>query len=184
MSNILIINGHDFYANRAEGNLSSVICERIITNLQDKHTVAYTKVLDGYEVNTEIKKFLNADIIIIQTPIYWFSIPGILKKYIDDVYKPGIFFGKSNDFGQGGLLANKQYMLSVTWGASKKEFNSHKRSFLEGKTEDEVLFPIHKIHEYCSIKKIDTFSVFEAMNKVNLFEQLNRLDLHIKNNIN
>ncbi|MCM3540690.1 NAD(P)H-dependent oxidoreductase [Priestia endophytica] len=184
MSNILIINGHDFYKNRAEGNLSSLICERIKTKLQDKHTIVTTKVLDGYDVNTEIKKFLNADIIIIHTPIYWFSIPGILKKYIDDVYEPGIFFGKSNEFGRGGLLTNKKYMLSVTWGASENEFDSHKESFLEGKAEDDVLFPIHKTHEYCSIQKIDTFSIFEAMSKINVSEQLNRLDLHIKNNIN
>ncbi|WP_082394048.1 NAD(P)H-dependent oxidoreductase [Bacillus sp. JCM 19034] len=99
----------------------------------------------------------------IQTPIYWFSVPGILKKYIDDVFIPDVFFGKAKEFGRGGKWCDKKYMLSVTWGASESAFNGTKSDFLEGLSEDQVLFPIHKTFEYCGFHRIPTFSVYSSM---------------------
>ncbi|WP_053070292.1 NAD(P)H-dependent oxidoreductase [Alkalihalobacillus pseudalcaliphilus] len=76
-----------------------------------------TNVLKGYHISEEIEKFKKADFIIIQTPIYWFSLPGVLKKYIDAVFVPDIFFTNSNEFGRGGQFDGKKYMLSVLGGS-------------------------------------------------------------------
>ncbi|WP_249292032.1 NAD(P)H-dependent oxidoreductase [Metabacillus flavus] len=45
----------------------------------------------GYDPEEEIYKWQRADAVIFQTPIYWFSIPGLFKHSIDQVYMDNIF---------------------------------------------------------------------------------------------
>lgn len=177
MSNVLIINGHDYYE-RAKGKLSNTIFTAIIKQLEHQYLIQTTIVADGYNITEEIQKYKWADVIIIQTPIYWFNISGALKKYLDDIYVPNVFFGKSERFGHGGLFTDKKYMLSVTWGTPEKAF-SDPNHFLEGKSEDEVLFNIHKTHEYCGMRPLQTFSVYSAMRDPNVEQILIHLEAHL-----
>src|SRR6478735_12840799 len=85
--------------------------------LTDQFDIKTTVVDKGYEVEEEIEKWLWADVVIMQTPIYWFSIPGKFKQYIDCVYMDNIFFKGSSQYGRGGLLTGKKYMFSLTWNA-------------------------------------------------------------------
>lgn len=181
MKNVLLIDGHDYYE-RAKGNLTKEMCSSIYHILKGKYEIKTTVVYDGYDVPNEIEKFKWADVIIIQTPIYWFNLPGMLKKYIDDVFEPNIFFTKSESekFGRGGLFTNKYYMLSLSWGASEKEFSKDHLNFLEGKNEDEVLFSVHKTMEYCGLKPLKTFSLYKAMRDPNLEKRLADVEKHLK----
>ncbi len=177
MKNLLLINGHDHFE-RAPGHLTTFMTNLIKEVSIAKFEVKETKVIDGYETEEEIKKFQWADLVIVQTPIYWFSLPGILKKYVDDVFVPNVFFTKSNEFGRGGLLTEKDYMLSVSWGANETAFNGRQAGFLEGYSEDDVLFPVHKAFEYCGMRRQPTFSIYSAMKPLSLTECADQFHAH------
>lgn len=182
MKKLLLINSHDIFK-RAKGQLTDHMVDLIRNECKNQFELKETKIIAGYNIKEEIKKFQWADIVIVQTPIYWFSIPGILKKYIDDVFVPEIFFSKAKEFGRGGLLTQKEYMLSVSWGANIKAFNGDRDSFLEGYSEDQVLFPIYKTFEYCGLYRLPTFSIYSAMKNSSLKEYTSQLQDHLRRHI-
>ncbi|GAF65181.1 putative NADPH-quinone reductase [Bacillus sp. TS-2] len=182
MKNLLLINGHDEYE-RAQGGLNKRLSNEIKKVVSDEFTIMTSDVISGYEVSEEINKFKSADVVMIQAPIYWFSLPGILKKYIDDVFIPDVFFGKAKSFGKGGLFKNKKYMLSITWGAQSSVFNNERNTFLEGLSEEQVLFPIHKTFEYCGFQQLPTFSVYSSMRLETVSPSLERLQKHIQSHV-
>ncbi|MDV2884630.1 NAD(P)H-dependent oxidoreductase [Alkalihalophilus pseudofirmus] len=182
MRNLLIINGHDYYE-RAQGQLNNTMVKHITELTPKEYEVIHTDIIKGYHVNEEIQKFKWADVVIIQAPIYWFSLPGILKKYIDDVFVPGVFFGKAKKFGTGGKFNEKEYMLSVTWGARESAFNGMKDDFLEGLSEDQVLLSIHKTFEYCGFNKLPTFSIYSSMNLAELDSYITKLKHHLQEHL-
>ncbi|WP_042220926.1 NAD(P)H-dependent oxidoreductase [Oceanobacillus manasiensis] len=182
MKNILLINGHDVLQ-RAKGQLTDHMIDLIREEVSPHFELKETIIYKGYNIKEEIEKFQWADIVLIQTPIYWFSIPGIFKKYFDDVFMPDVFFTKAKEFGRGGLLTQKEYMLSVTWGAHINAFNGSQDSFLEGYSPDQVLFPLYKIFEYCGLNRLPTFSIYSAMKNLPLKEYTSQLQDHLQRHI-
>ncbi|GLO68013.1 hypothetical protein AQ616_02060 [Oceanobacillus sp. E9] len=182
MKKLLIINGHDEFE-RAKGQLTNYMFDVIRDNCNNHFEIKETNIIAGYNIEEEIEKFQWADNVLIQTPIYWFSIPGIVKKYIDDVFVPDIFFTKAKEFGRGGLFTQKKYMLSVSWGASIRAFNANRESFLEGYSEDQLLFPIYKLFEYCGFKRLPTFSIYSAMKNPSLKEYASQFQKHLRRHI-
>lgn len=67
------------------------------------------------EVKREMDKVFAADLLILQFPLWWFSMPAILKGWIDRVFA----FGKTYDLGRWydeGVFHGKRAMLSITTG--------------------------------------------------------------------
>jgi NAD(P)H dehydrogenase (quinone) len=76
----------------------------------------------GYEAKTlspdildELEKLQRADLIIFNFPIYWFSMPAILKGWVDRVLISGLCYGGMRFYNRGGLKGKKA-MLAVTIG--------------------------------------------------------------------
>lgn len=176
MKRILIINGHQKYPH-SKGDLNQTIFQAIIKKLQKNYQVETTIVDQGYDVTEEQEKFKWADMVIYQTPIYWFSVPGKFKSYFDQIYKREIFFTGGKGYGRGGLLTDKKYMFSTTWGAPEEAF-SNKEAFFEGKTVDDVLLPLHKTQEFIGMKQLKTFSVHKVKTP-NIENYLEKLDKHL-----
>jgi FMN-dependent NADH-azoreductase len=65
------------------------------------------------EIEKEIERFLRADIIVISSPMWNFSIPYALKYYIDTIVQPGYLF-KYNELGQPIALVHGKQMVCVT----------------------------------------------------------------------
>ena len=143
--NIFVLNGHKYYP-FAQGRLNKTLFDKIIELVTPDNQIKTTIVENGYDLNEEIEKFLWADIIIMQTPINWFSFPGMFKSYIDDVYKHGSFYGASEEYGKGGLLKNKKYMYSLTWNSPCYAFSEF-GGFYDGRGMDEVII-------YCRKEKV------------------------------
>ncbi|MGG3622343.1 NAD(P)H-dependent oxidoreductase [Bacillus gobiensis] len=178
MKNILLINGHEVYPPQAKGTLNQTIFSRIAERLEDAYSIQTTVIQDGYDVSEEQKKFEWADAVIFQTPIYWFSIPGSFKTYIDQVYQYGVFFTGSDEYGQGGLFTEKKYMLSLTWNSPDEAFLDE-NSFFEGKNVDEALFHFHKTQAYVGMKPLKTFSLHDVISNPAIDQYLQALDHHL-----
>ena len=94
MKKVLIINTHQFYEGISTGTLNSSIVEIIKeTMLSLGCEIQVTEVEKGYDINEEVNKHLWADLIITQSPVYWFGSPWIYKKYIDEVFTAGMIQG-------------------------------------------------------------------------------------------
>lgn len=68
------------------------------------------------DIQAEIDKIRWCDFLILQFPLYWFSVPAILKGWIDRVFVPGFAFGGGAWYDRGGL-AGKRAMLATTMAA-------------------------------------------------------------------
>lgn len=97
---ILLVNGyqkHDF----CKGELNFSLYNIMLDKLRHNHDVQLSSV-ENYNIIDERNKFLWADLIIFQFPIYWFNVPGKLKLYMDEVFEYGQFYSFADVYGQGG----------------------------------------------------------------------------------
>lgn len=76
---------------------------------------------------------------------------------MDEVFEYGQFYSFADTYGQGGLMKNKEYILSTTWNAPEEAFNNP-TTFFDGKDVDDILISFHKIMEFCGLKKRKTLS--------------------------
>jgi NAD(P)H dehydrogenase (quinone) len=67
------------------------------------------------DISAELDKLLRAELVILNFPIYWFSMPAILKGWIDRVLVSGVCYGGKRFYDRGGLVGKKA-MLAITIG--------------------------------------------------------------------
>ena len=72
------------------------------------------------DVEAEIAKMEAADVMIWQFPLWWFSVPGILKGWVDKVFAFNRVYGRGC-FYEKGLYRGKRALLSLTTGGSGKD---------------------------------------------------------------
>lgn len=89
------------------------------------------------DIKAEQEALLEADTIIFQYPLYWYSTPAILKEWIDVVFQYGFAFG------QGSKLTGKKVIVSFTMGSSKKDYPQE--------ILDKILFPFQGLASYCKM---------------------------------
>jgi len=78
MKKALLINAHQFYEGFSEGKLNKTMADVMKEELEGKGCeVKLTYIEKGYDINEEVEKHLWADIIITQSPVYWFGTPWI-----------------------------------------------------------------------------------------------------------
>ena len=69
------------------------------------------------DVEAEIAKLEAADLMIWQFPLWWFSVPGVLKGWVDKVFVFNRIYGRGH-FYDKGLFRGKRALLSLTTGGS------------------------------------------------------------------
>ena len=118
------------------------------------------------DVKAEIEKLLWADVLILQFPLWWFSMPAILKGWVDRVFAYGFAYGVGEHsdrrwgdrYGEG-TLAGKRAMLIVTAGGWEEHYSARG---INGPIDD-LLFPInHGILYYPGYDVLPPFVVYKA----------------------
>lgn len=118
------------------------------------------------DILAEQEKLLWADIVIFQFPLWWYSMPAILKGWFDRVYARGFAYGvgKHSDthwgdrFGEG-VLKGKRAMLVVTVGGWQPHYSARG---INGPIDD-LLFPIqHNILYYPGFDVLPPYVVYDA----------------------
>lgn len=69
------------------------------------------------DIVAEQQKLAAADLLILQYPMWWFSMPAILKGWADRVFTRGFAYQRGHKY-DNGLLSGKRAMVSVTTGTS------------------------------------------------------------------
>ena len=172
MKNILLINGAKTFAH-SNGQLNDTLTELAQEVLLDLgHQVQVTRADSEYDAKAEVEKFLWADTVIYQMPGWWMGAPWTVKKYIDDVFTEGHGSLYANDgrsrsdaskkYGSGGLIHEKNYMLSLTWNAPMDAFNDSEQ-FFHGVGVDGVYLPFHKANQFLGMQTLPTFIVNDVI---------------------
>lgn len=128
----------------ANDRVNPPIGERFDPSLDSKH--AFENGLQSEDITREQQKLLWADAVILQFPLWWFSMPAILKGWVERVYAYGFAYGvgEHSDARWGdrygeGTLAGKRAMLIVTTGGWESHYGPRG---INGPIDD-ILFPIH-----------------------------------------
>lgn len=92
------------------------------------------------DIKAEQARLLAADNVILQFPLWWFTVPAIMKGWIDRVFNLGFGYGVNRDWKRygDGLLADKRAMVVVTTGAAESHLSDRG---VNGDIND-LLFPI------------------------------------------
>lgn len=194
MKNIFIINAHEAYE-FSKGTLNKSLVDRLQNLLPNEDfEIKKTTMKDNYNIDEEIEKHQWADIVIVQTPVNWMGIPWSFKKYQDYVYSFGMD-GRlcagdgrtredtSKQYGTGGTLTGKKYMLSLTFNAPKEAFNDKNQWFFEGKSVDDLFLPTHLNFKFFGMEALPTFVAYDVMKNPNIENDFLRFDKHIEQHI-
>lgn len=117
MKNILVISGHP-NLNESVGNAT------ILDEVASAFPEAEIRRLDGLypeqhiNVKNEQDALLKADVIVWQFPFSWYSLPGIMKRWLDEVFIHGFAHGST------AKLGGKKLLLSFTTGAPEALYSA------------------------------------------------------------
>lgn len=102
----------EHYANRLNDEVFSPLAEQ-------RHAFS-SKSLSPI-IQDQISKLENADLVIFQFPIWWHSIPAILKGWMDRVFISGGLYTSSMRYDRG-YFRGKKAICSFTTGAPQEAF--------------------------------------------------------------
>ncbi|MCS6780187.1 MAG: NAD(P)H-dependent oxidoreductase [Geminicoccaceae bacterium] len=88
--------------------------EYLVYALEQRH--AFETGTLAPDIAAEVEKVLAADLLILSFPLFWFSVPAILKGWIDRVFLSGLFYGGRRFYDRGGLVGKRALCL-ITAGA-------------------------------------------------------------------
>ncbi|WP_165089793.1 NAD(P)H-dependent oxidoreductase [Neisseria yangbaofengii] len=138
--NILIISGHP---NLAQSVANQAILNRLAEGLPNAEIrrldTLYSE--NAIDVASEQQALLTADVIVWQFPFYWYSLPALLKKYLDDVFLHGFAHGST------AKLGGKKLLLSFTTGAPEQAYIADAMGNI-----DDLLLPLKSTAKLCNLE--------------------------------
>ncbi|TGV17452.1 flavodoxin family protein [Pseudoalteromonas sp. MEBiC 03607] len=192
MKNVLILNAHHYYP-FSEGKLNAALIEKADAFFQAKgYQTRVVNTQDEFDVETELENHQWADIVFLQSPINWMGMTWSFKKYMDEVYTAGMGGalchgdGRHQDnpkanYGKGGTLNNTQYMMSLTLNAPAESF-ADGTDFFEGKSVDDLVFPMHMNFKFFGMQALPTFACYDVMKNADIDSDFARFEKHLNEN--
>ena len=125
--------------------------DRLQYDREQKHAVKYDALTA--DIVEEIEKVMWCDLFIVQFPLYWFSMPAIMKGWFDRVFANSLIYGAGKRMENGGLKGKKA-MVCLSTGAEETMF---KPNGLLGDINI-TLWPIHGgIFWYTGMEVLEPF---------------------------
>ncbi|MCF8236885.1 MAG: NAD(P)H-dependent oxidoreductase [Saprospiraceae bacterium] len=125
---------------------------REVLRLQTEQAHAWRTRSFAPDLAMEIDRLDAAELVIFQFPLWWWSLPAILKGYVDRVFAYGFAYG------QGASLAGKKALCCLTTGGPAASFESDKRG-----TILTLLRPVHQgVFDFCNMQALPPFVAYGA----------------------
>ncbi|XP_076142917.1 NAD(P)H dehydrogenase [quinone] 1 [Alosa pseudoharengus] len=113
----------DFQASATRKDISGDLKEPENFKYGDEAMAAWQEGRLSKDITEEQRKVEEAELIIFQFPLYWFSVPAIMKGWMDRVLSQGFAFSLQNMY-DNGIFKDKKAVLSITTGAMESMFFS------------------------------------------------------------
>ncbi|WBF66917.1 NAD(P)H-dependent oxidoreductase [Desulfovibrio subterraneus] len=191
MSNVLIINGHEYYS-FSEGKLNASLVDVARDTLTAMgHQVQVSTMREEYDPGAEVDKHVWADSVIVQSPVNWMGVPWSCKKYMDLVYTTGLDgrlctgdgrtrSDASKQYGTGGVLQGRKYMFSLTFNAPREAFDDAGQYLFQGWGVDDLFWPMHMNFRFFGMTPIDTFVCYDVVKNPRIEEDFSRYKTHLE----
>ncbi len=189
---VLLINTHLTYPNWTEGTLNNSFVQKAKEYFTTKgFEILETKVEEGYNPDEEVEKHLQADIVILQTPLNWFGAPWIYKKYVDEVFNSGFASKKlltgdgrtpenpTGQYGSGGLMQGKKFMICATWNAPLEAFGDINQQLFRGKTTEDLFLHITSNYRFSGYDILPDYNCFDIYRSSNMAFDIENYPLHL-----
>ena len=153
-AHIALIYAHPY----AEQSLAN---RELLASIDDLTFVTRRSLYDLYpdfdiDVEAEQRVLAAADLIVLQHPVYWYSMPALLKLWIDDVFALGWAYGKG-----GTALVGKSVQWVVTTGGDVRAYTSDGP---HGHPFDVFIAPVRQTSLFCGMHWLDPLIVHDAHN--------------------
>lgn len=111
MKNILVVSGHMDLENSVA---NKTILEELDKALPKAEFVYLDKLYSDFKINVEVEqqKLVKADIIVLQFPVFWYAMPSIMSRWMEETFQHGFSHGSAGD-----KLKGKKLIASLTTGA-------------------------------------------------------------------
>lgn len=191
MTKIFIINGGQKFR-QSGGRFNETISNETFSFFQNNpgFEVKTTNINEEYDPAEEVNKYVWADFIIYHTPIWWFQLPHDFKKYIDVVFTEGHSNGiyKSDgrssknpaiNYGTGGMLQGKKYMVTSSWNAPKEAFTLPGEFFNQRSVDDGVLFGFHRMNAFIGMKPFESIHFHDIKKNAEIQKNISLYQKHL-----
>lgn len=118
MTSLTVISGHPDLAN---SHTNRVILDRLADAFPGSDIRRLDSLYPDYRVDASAEQaaLMNADTLVLQFPFYWYSVPGLLKTWMDTVLSYGFAYGS-----EGDKLHGKALIVSVTVGGPETSYQA------------------------------------------------------------
>ncbi len=189
---VLLIQAHLFYPS-SEGKLNDAFFQIAKSFfIKNGYQVLETKIETAYDIDQEVEKHLEANIVILQTPVNWFSAPWIHKKYVDELFNAGLDSqklvsddGRSREdihkqYGSGGKMQGKKFMICATWNAPAEAFGNPAQQLMKGKTTADLFLSITTNYTFCGYDIVPDYNCFDIYKSGDITKDLENYPLHLE----
>lgn len=148
----LIISGHpDLNQSRVSAEFLSQLSrtDATIRRLSENHSNY------DFDIAREQNILVAHDRIVLLFPMFWYSMPALMKKWLDDVFLPGFAYARGGD-----KLAGKEILVVTTVGAPVEGYRA---GGFNNYTIDELLRPIQQTARYVKARFLPTIAVYESV---------------------
>lgn len=141
MKNILVISGHP---NLSESVGNATILDELAAKLPEAEIRRLDQLYPQHNINVKAEQdaLLKADIIVWQFPFSWYSLPGLMKLWLDEVFVHGFAHGST------AKLAGKTLILSFTTGAPQGLYSA---DGVFGHRVEDYLTPFETTAQLCNL---------------------------------
>ena len=142
MKNILVVTGHTHEEN-------SVANKEILALLKERYPKAEFDRLEllygdyKIDVEAEREKLLWADTIVIQSPLFWYSLTSLIMRWFEEVFAYGWAYGADTY-----AVASKNLVVGLTAACGNDEYAPHGD---KGITIDEIFKTCEATCKFCKM---------------------------------
>lgn len=117
MSKVLVISGHP---SLEQSNANAVVIEQAKAQITDIEVRRLDTLYPDFNIDiaAEQAALIEAKVIVLQFPFHWYSMPALLKQWLDQVFSYNFAYG-----AQGDKLKSKHFILSFTVGGPADSYD-------------------------------------------------------------
>lgn len=112
-----------FNAQLADAGAQALRAEGHEVDVVDLYRLGWDPVLvsdGGADVRREQERLLAADLLVLHFPLWWWSVPAIMKGWIDRVFEAGVAYdvidpatGRARKYGDGGFVGKRGLIVTT-----------------------------------------------------------------------
>ncbi|QRM29241.1 NAD(P)H-dependent oxidoreductase [Microvirga sp. VF16] len=110
------------------------------------------------DIACEAERVLESDLLILNFPIFWFSVPAIMKGWIDRVFLSGAFFGGKRIYDRAELTGKKA-LVTATLGGREHMFGTQA---VHGEITGMLRHLLQGTLGYCGFQVLQPFFAFHV----------------------